>query len=58
MCAGHAPASLPMQAIDIEAIDGQLRDRGIDPESLTEDQVDIQDEPVRAKIKAKVDLLE
>mmetsp|Transcript_82291 Transcript_82291/g.207074 ORF Transcript_82291/g.207074 Transcript_82291/m.207074 type:complete len:206 (+) Transcript_82291:3-620(+) len=42
---------------DIEAIDQQLRSRSIEPEALTENQVDIQDEPLRASIVAKAEQL-
>jgi len=45
------------KVVDIEAIDGQLRARGIEPEALTEEQVDIQDEPLRAAVRAKAEEL-
>eukprot|EP00928_Gymnodinium_smaydae_P091391 TRINITY_DN75105_c0_g1_i1.p1 TRINITY_DN75105_c0_g1~~TRINITY_DN75105_c0_g1_i1.p1 ORF type:complete len:509 (-),score=47.43 TRINITY_DN75105_c0_g1_i1:335-1861(-) len=39
--------------VDIESLDAQLHAKGIKPEDLAEEQVDIQDEPLRAKITAK-----
>eukprot|EP00929_Paragymnodinium_shiwhaense_P041768 TRINITY_DN21693_c0_g1_i2.p1 TRINITY_DN21693_c0_g1~~TRINITY_DN21693_c0_g1_i2.p1 ORF type:complete len:119 (-),score=30.94 TRINITY_DN21693_c0_g1_i2:454-810(-) len=39
-----------VKAIDIEEIDRQLRAAGVEPEDLNEQQVDIQDEPVRAAL--------
>lgn len=46
-----------IKAIDIEEIDRQLQERDIDPSTLTEEQIDIQDEPMRAAIKEKADEL-
>merc|ERR1712192_183937 len=43
--------------VDIEAIDVQLGQRGLAPEGLTEEQVDLQDEPLRAAVAAKAEEL-
>lgn len=43
------------KVIDIEAVDTQLRGQGLQPEELDEKQVDIQDEPLRAAVKAKAE---
>ncbi|CAE7037013.1 unnamed protein product [Symbiodinium sp. CCMP2592] len=38
------------KTVDIETVDRQLREKGMEPSSLAEEQVDIQDEPLRAAV--------
>ena len=45
------------KTVDIEAVDEQLRERGMEPGSLTEEQVDLQDEALRAAVMAEASAL-
>ena len=45
------------KTVDIESIDRQLQDKGIEPSQLTEEQVDIQDEPLRAAVMSQASAL-
>ena len=45
------------KTVDIESIDRQLQDKGIEPSQLTEEQVDIQDEPLRAAVTSQASAL-
>ncbi|CAE7331530.1 unnamed protein product [Symbiodinium sp. KB8] len=45
------------KTVDIETVDQQLREKGMEPSSLTEEQVDIQDEPLRAAVVSQASAL-
>ena len=45
------------KTVDIETVDKQLREKGMEPSSLTEEQVDIQDEPLRAAVVSQASAL-